>query len=835
MNTRNWSIRSKIVALVTAPIAALLTLWIFATTLTLGPALSLLDAQTLLDKIGRPGEALVAELQHERRLSLIYLAGRADDGGLGAQRKRTDEAVAAFRRSAGSKELRDSASPLLRRRLDQMFTALDILPAGRGFIDRREMDKSRALGLYSGTIDSAFRAFAVMIDLPDNDVNRDARTLTALGRAREVLAQSDALLAGVFTAGRFAQGEHGQLLQIIGTKRFLYVSAVADLSDADRAAYQRLTEGDAFVQLREMEDKVIAQDRTDAKPGIDAAAWQSAYEPAQQQLREFELSASDALAERTKPLALGILVRLGLAGVLGLAAVIISVVIALRVGRSLIRRLTGLRAAALELAGHRLPAVVGRLRRSEDVDVAAEAPPLEYGADEIGQVGHAFNEVQLTAVQSAVDEAGLRRGLSEVFLNIARRNQTLVHRQLALLDKMERRTTDPEELADLFRMDHMATRMRRHADDLVILAGAAPGRGWRNPVPMIDIVRGAVSEVEDYARVNITFVETSAVAGRAVGDIIHLLAELIENATAFSPPHTKVHIVGQAVPNGYAIEIEDRGLGMTPEAIDEANRRFADPPDFDPANSARLGLFVVAQLGARHGVKVRLRPSPYGGVTAVALVPTDLVVAAATRALPGRPPDLADVPAGPGPGTVDATAARRDGEPTAEPSPTGRVLVAAEPPAHPSADHRRIRAVPHLTPAPAQDAPVPSVRPTPDPVPAARPARAATPRKARVGDDGLPRRIRQTSLAPQLREQAVPVGDRASSVEPAPRSPEEVRARMSALQAGTARGRQEAAHTKTDAAVPARVAGTPPAGAAPATPTGRLDTDGESADQERDA
>ncbi len=212
-------------------------------------------------------------------------------------------------------------------------------------------------------------------------------------------------------------------------------------------------------------------------------------------------------------------------------------------------------------------------------------------------------------MQSAVEEASVRRGINEVFLNIARRSQTLLHRQLALLDKMERRETEPEELEDLYRVDHLATRMRRHAEDLVILAGAAPGRGWRNPVPVIDVVRGAISEVEDYKRVDIRGMQSSAVLGRAVGDVIHLLAELLENAASFSPPHTRVQVAGQVLPNGYAIEIEDRGLGMSAEAVEEANRKLLEPPDFDPADSARLGLFVVAQLANRHGIRVSLRPS----------------------------------------------------------------------------------------------------------------------------------------------------------------------------------------------------------------------------------
>jgi len=241
-------------------------------------------------------------------------------------------------------------------------------------------------------------------------------------------------------------------------------------------------------------------------------------------------------------------------------------------------------------------------------------------------VGHAFEAVQRTAVRAAVDEATLRRGISEVFLNIARRSQALLHRQLTLLDRMERRTTSPQELEDLFKLDHMATRMRRHAEALVILAGSAPGRGWRHPVPIVDVVRGATSEIEDYVRVSLDRLPDMRVAGRSVGDLIHLLAELLENATSFAPPHTQVRVHAEMVSGGLALQIEDRGLGMSEQELAEANQRLADPPLFDPAHSARLGLLVVAKLAARQGITVRLRTSPYGGVTAVVLVPADLVV-----------------------------------------------------------------------------------------------------------------------------------------------------------------------------------------------------------------
>ncbi|GIF68934.1 hypothetical protein Ais01nite_69690 [Asanoa ishikariensis] len=813
--------------MVAVPIAALTALWIFATTLTLGPALSLLSAQGLLDDIGKPGETVVSALQQERRLSLVYLAGKSSPERLATQRTATDNAISEFRRRSAEADTSD----LLAGRLAQLDQAFAVLPSGRDFIDRRDMDKAGALGLYNGVIDSAFRAFSVLIALPDEQLGREARAVTSLGRAREVLARADALVGGVFAGGRFGADEHGQLVQIIGTQRYLYENAVADLPDEDRAEYTRLTEGAAFSQLNDMLNTLVTKGSENGTPPISATAWQSSYDQVQHDLRDFELDASERLTDRTIPVATGILIRLGLAGFLGLVAVTVALYVSVRVGRELIRRLVGLRTAALSLADERLPALVGRLRHGQEVDVEAESPSLEFGSDELGQVGHAFAAVQRTAVTSAVDEAVLRRGLSEVFLNIARRSQTLLHRQLALLDKMERRTTDPDELGDLFRIDHLATRMRRHAEDLVVLAGAAPGRGWRVPVPMIDVIRGAVSEVEDYPRVTIMAIEPAAVAGRAVADVIHLLAELIENATSFSPPHTKVRVAGQAVPNGYAIEIEDRGLGMPPEAIVEANQRLSEPPEFDPGNSARLGLFVVAQLGARHGVRVQLRSSPYGGVTAVALLPTALIAAGTgALALPGRTPAEVGAPTDTAlpPGVDEAVLVGADDSPvwtvpevgataggdgtsagawSSSPGATwptalsGGVTAPAYSPREPIATPPPVASpfAPVATTSSAEAA----AQPTPVlglPVQRRRrpPEEATT--ELVIGDDGLPRRNRQRHLAPQLRRS----DDETSGAAPAPisappaaRDPEDVRARMSALQAGTTRGRQESGTTTT--------------------------------------
>jgi signal transduction histidine kinase len=213
-------------------------------------------------------------------------------------------------------------------------------------------------------------------------------------------------------------------------------------------------------------------------------------------------------------------------------------------------------------------------------------------------------------------------GVRDLFLGLARRSQVLLHRQLGLLDGMQRRTPDPDELAELFRIDHLATRIRRHTENLIMLADATPGRAWRRPVPMIDILRAAQAEVDDYPRVTIATVGPADLAGRAVGDVIHLLAELIENAIAYSPPHTAVRVTGSLVGTGYAVEISDRGPGMSSAGLDAANAQLREPRP-ETGGSARLGLYLAGRLAATHGIRVHLCDSPEGGgTTAVVLLPT---------------------------------------------------------------------------------------------------------------------------------------------------------------------------------------------------------------------
>lgn len=755
---KSRSIRAKMAALVIIPLVALLGLWLLATALTVGPARNLADAGLFAGSVGNPAAQVVTELQIERRLTVVWLAKPGSAAETAAQRSATDAAVDTFRRLSAAPQVGERADELVRRRLAEFTERLDGLAAVRGAVDagagaRGADSRAAAMAGYTAIIDAAYRLFVPLAEVQDPQLSQLSRTLIGLGRARELVAQEDALVSAVGTAGRPAMNDVTQIAGAIGAQRQLLADASAELPDADRERYRQMTQGDAFVQLTVMEQALLSSGRPGEPLPINQANWRIAADAVLKALRSFEEQAAAAPAERAEKAVSAAYTRIVATGLAGLISVALALWVGLRVSRSVAGRLLRLRDTARDLADVELPAVVARLRRGERVDV--EDVQLNFGGDEIGEVGQAFTRVRSVAVRSAVDEAVLRHGLNEVFLNVARRSQTLLHRQLSLLDRMERRARDPQELEDLFRLDHLATRMRRHAEDLVILAGSAPGRGWRHPVAAVDVIRGAVSEIEEYVRVVVEKVPDVAIAGRAVGDIIHLLAELVENGTSFSPPQTRVHVSAEVVPDGLAVRIADRGLGMTDEALQEANTRLATPPDFDPAHSARLGLMVVARLAARHHIAVRLTRSAHGGVQAEVRLPRALMTSLSRDAK-----------------AVPRQRQETGGDQPAEPTATGTAKVPTTP----------------RTVAP----PVESVARTPEPAVTAGFTPTFAPEDAVADVGGLPRRSRRGSFAPT--PAADPLPGPQGPLPEAPgavsaRTPQRVRANLAAFQKGTASGR----------------------------------------------
>jgi signal transduction histidine kinase len=307
---------------------------------------------------------------------------------------------------------------------------------------------------------------------------------------------------------------------------------------------------------------------------------------------------------------------------LGLVVLVTTVV-----ARSLIRPLRKLRVDALDIARHRLPEIVRQLSESSEIGESPEISPIGVtAADEIGEVARAFDQVHREAVRLASHQAKLRGNMSTMFVNLSRRSQTLVERQLGIIDNLEQSEQDPDRLSNMFRLDHLAVRMRRNSENLLVLAGREDTRKWSQPLALLDVVRAAVSEIEDYDRITMNVQPGIMVNGRVISDVVRLTAELLENAATFSPEGTPVAVTGQQVPTGgVLLEIVDSGLGMTEGDLAQENARLDDPPEIDVTASRRMGLFVVGRLAARNGIRVRLRHAHSQGVSALVWLPDSLV------------------------------------------------------------------------------------------------------------------------------------------------------------------------------------------------------------------
>lgn len=307
-----------------------------------------------------------------------------------------------------------------------------------------------------------------------------------------------------------------------------------------------------------------------------------------------------------------------------LATLIIAFMVAGMMARRMSRNMRQLRNAAFGIAEQRLPMLVDQLSRTDPGRVDTRVTPIPISTtDEIGEVARAFDQVHREAVRLAAEQALLRGNVNAIFTNLSSRNQGLIERQLELITDLENNEADPDQLESLFRLDHLATRMRRNGENLLILAGEEPGRRWNQPVPLVDVLRAATSEVESYERIELTGVPESEIHGTAVTDLIHLLSELLENATTFSSPQTRVRVAATRLPDGRVmIEIHDKGIGLTPEDFADINHKLANPPSVDAAISQRMGLFVVGRLADRHGIRVQLRPSgEQAGTTSLVMLP----------------------------------------------------------------------------------------------------------------------------------------------------------------------------------------------------------------------
>jgi signal transduction histidine kinase len=798
---RSRPIRLFLISMFAVPLVSLLALWGFAAGITVSNAVSDHDYNVSASAIASGVRGLIIGLPQERVQSYLWLtSGRTTPRApVIAARQVVDQEIPPVRAALNAQQGRLSAQS--RSELNALFTELGRLGTTRAAIDSGAMSAPAAFGVYNSIIDHLFLYF-------DTSVQDRGASLTGIsvgaadsGYSFEMTTREIALVGGaLLDRGQMSETVRTLFASSVANRHLLMNQALALMTPSLSAGYVSLQNSPAYRQFQAMEDQILAS--TSRTVPVNAGAWQSASQAVLGAMEKAQLDNADQLTAISASRSNELVTEAILAGGLGLAAVVASVFLLVWFGRKVTKDLTGLNDSVRGMASERLPRVVERLRRGEDVDVAAESPPPGTSTiREISRIAESFGTVQGAAVSAAVDQAKLRKGVNQVFLNISMRNQSLLHRQLGMLDSMERRTSEPEALADLFRLDHLTTRMRRHAESLIILSGAVPGRGWRDPVPAVDVLRAAVAEVEDYVRVDVTSESDDLVVGNAVNDVIHLVAELVENATAFSPPNTRIEVRAERVGTGLVAEVEDRGLGLSAEELADINRRLEHSQEFDLAASEQLGLFVVSRLAARHGIRVSLRRSAYGGTTAIVLLPFGVVVrkdeawpsgnhdtggaGGGTRGLTGRHRLLAAIESGPavapwetGPPPPGAPAAPPAAVPASAPARWDNDTMTPWPGAfHPAASRRG----PVQPGAPGGE------------VPARSPHGPGRSGPASSGSYlGMPIRVPQASLAPQLQQRRgadpqMPAEPGESGVDP--RSPEATRSMLASMQQGWQRGR----------------------------------------------
>jgi signal transduction histidine kinase len=747
---RLGSIRLSLILLALIPSVTLAAMWGVTTTQILSEGLRLREQTGLSKSTGAMGTDMTLALQRERALSAAVLADRRGArAALDRQRTETDKVVAELVGQSGAIA---EAPPRMADRMSSVLGAVGSLEYHRGQVDNpTDISPQQTLDQYTSIIDNQIHAFTALSQVDDGDLTSQAGPLVALEHAAELVSREDALLTLAWPSGKLDEEQRSRFTRLVNARRWLVEDQIIPSPRGSaKQQIERILQGKDWESLVIVENQVLATPttgRNEARhtPLPDGQKrWEAALERLSAQYSTLIRQETRALLERSGDQARGLLIKACLLSVAGLVAVLVCAVMSWRITRSLARRLRGLRMATLRLAEERLPDVRARLDRGEKVDVESATPPLDYGWDELGQVAQAFNTAQRTAVHTAVELADVRRGFQKVILGIARETQNLVNLQLSKLDKLEREHQDPKILEGLYELDSTASQLRRYEENLVVISGERPGRTWTRPVALIDILRSAVGEVARYQRVEVHTEEEAALAPHAVADVIHLLAELIDNATAYSPDPSPVDVRAAMVAGGLAVEIEDRGLGMSEEDYAEFNAQLAVAPQFDLvalAEDLRLGMFVIARLATRHGIAVTLRSSPYGGTTAIVLIPHDIVVR--DELLAGLPAESAPGPAAHGRGTPDSPVT--GGRPTGLAKVRVSAAVAGEQLAadSPGLGERIHRRTPQRGGEASGTAPA-AARSRPAPLPAADPAGGG-----RLAP--LPRRVPRTGPTTELR------------------------------------------------------------------------------------
>ncbi|AWT45697.1 MULTISPECIES: nitrate- and nitrite sensing domain-containing protein [Streptomyces] len=634
---RNWRISTRLVSLLALPVVAATTLGALRINESMDD-IQQLDNMKLLTEMTKQATELAMALQDERDQSAGPLAHKStSDYTVAGYRTRTDRARTNFLKASDAVDDASTDGNLQGVRDSVIGIARDLNSLSK-IRQRAFADQGNA----TQTVEAYHRLITHLLDLSQDmaeatsnpEMIQRTRALAAFSSAKEYASVQRAIIAAALPANNTTYGN-------LSENDRAYAQSALDSENSETNTFQAIYGTEKAVELlKPIEQGNPTIEATDlyasrALSGtgglkkLDKRSYRDWVDDSStkiQQMKNIEHQLLDEMEQKARALRAESEREAIISGALILLVLGVSLVGAFVVARSMIRSLRRLEETATKVAAERLPELVKQLSESDpqDVDTSVESVGV-HSRDEIGRVAAAFDDVHREAVRLAAEQALLRGNVNAMFTNLSRRSQGLIQRQLSLISELESREADPDQLSSLFKLDHLATRMRRNGENLLVLAGEEPGRRWTRPVPLVDVLRAAASEVEQYERIELASVPATEVAGRVVNDLVHLLAELLENATSFSSPQTKVKVTGHALPDGRVlIEIHDTGIGLSPEDLAAINERLASPPTVDVSVSRRMGLFVVGRLSQRHGIRIQLRPSDSGGTTALVMLPVDV-------------------------------------------------------------------------------------------------------------------------------------------------------------------------------------------------------------------
>ncbi|WP_181776987.1 sensor histidine kinase [Amycolatopsis pittospori] len=630
LGLRNWRLRSKLAAVLIIPTLtalALGTLRVIDDSSEAARFQDTADQVAFADKI----TSVVHELQSERALAVALKASNdpSRQTGLDAQIAKVDRAVDDLRASANQINPDDQDT---RDRYSRGLQRLDALRPLRGAMNTSLLGGTPVLIAYSGILDSLVQlGREVTTAVANRDVLRLGVTVQAISESKEFIARGDAALLIASFSSSFPGDLFDQARSAVASGDASTAAFLANASPDQRQLYSDTFSGPEVDDRRRITTMAFSLYQQNEAPSIDNVALGNDSRVALDKLRAVETNLLGQLRVQADGLATDAINSAWIGGAIVLLALLAALFLMLVIARLMLRPLRVLRKTALDVAYTRLPETVQAILDDPDPVNASKRsvePVPVTSRDEIGEVARSFDVVHAQAVKMAAEQALLRENVNGIFVNLSRRSQRLVERQLGVIDRLEADEQDPDHLASLFELDHLATRLRRNGESLLVLSGAGLAKSVPKPVPAADVIGAAVSEIEQYARIEIGIVPEVAVQGLTIHDLVHVLAELLDNATYFSEPETKVTVRAVITrKKALAIQVTDHGVGMTEERLAEVNTRLAEPPDLDVSVTRRMGLYVVARLARRHGIEVRLRENEdiEGGVIARVVVPAELL------------------------------------------------------------------------------------------------------------------------------------------------------------------------------------------------------------------